>query len=78
MTSSTPKFKPTEKVVQLAWVSYRFIVDLIKKKLCLHFLDGVATTCKSALKFPLTNVNLQTTTTVGTKAQKIYELDLFF
>lgn len=29
------------------------------------------------LKFPLTNVNLQTTAIVGTKAQKIYELDLF-
>lgn len=38
MTSSTPKFKPTEKVAQLAWVSYRFIADLIKKKIMSAFL----------------------------------------
>lgn len=29
------------------------------------------------LKFPLTNVHLQTTTIVGTKAQKIYEIFVF-
>lgn len=79
MTSSTPKFKPTEKVAQLAWVSYSFIVDLIKKNMsaflgwCCYNLQKRIT-----LKFPLTNVNLQTTTAVGTNAQKIYELDLFF